>query len=160
MENNLKTENNDEALDIEYYNRFPLCLKNALLSGRVKFPSDIQKEYEDLVAYRGVKYSNNKTNIEKSDFFSNMERNALNPMVPADADAISSYSCSCFLDIDEMRIHAKFPRKNAAIAKGIIRKDFGPIDINTDTLHVNLYLFDGIDPSNEFEVIEKWEKNG
>ena len=59
-----------------------------------------------------------------------------------------------------MRTLAKFPRKNKAIAKGKIKKEFGPIDVNNKTSHIDLYLFEGIDPSDEFEVIEEWEKNG
>lgn len=59
-----------------------------------------------------------------------------------------------------MRVCAKFPRKNKAIAKGIIQKEYGPIDINNATSHVDWYLFDEIDPSEKFEVVEKWEKNG
>lgn len=147
-------------LNVDYYNRFPNVLKNALINEIVKFPDSLQDEYQELVVYRGVSYSKNKTVIDKSDFLSNIERNLRNPMVPADFDNISSYSCSCYLDIDAMRICAKFPRKNKAIAKGVIQKEFGPIDIDADTSHVDLYLFDGIDPSEKFEVIEKWEKNG
>lgn len=147
-------------LDMGYYNRFPTVLKNALMDGKVEFPSSIQQEYADLTVYRGVSYSNNKTKIDRSDFISNIERKIKNPLVVADDEKISSYSCSCYLKIDEMRIRAKFPRKNKAIARGIIKKEFGPIDINNDTSHIDLYLFDGVDPSDGFEVVEKWEKNG
>lgn len=73
---------------------------------------------------------------------------------------ISSYSCSCFLNLEEMHMNAKFPRKNKAIAKGVIRKEFGPIDINNDTSHVDLYLYEDVDPSDEFEVVEEWGENG
>lgn len=147
-------------LEMEYYNRFPTVLKNALITGTVKFPSSIQQEYTELTVYRGVSYSEKKTVIDKSDFFSNIERNIKNPMVPVDYENISDYSCSCYLKIDELRMRAKFPRKNKAIAKGFIKKEFGPIDINRDTSHVDLYLFDEADPSEGFEVVEKWEKNG
>ena len=147
-------------LNEEYYDKFPNVLKNALKNGIVKFPDSIQDEYSELVVYRAVKYSKNKTAIDKSGFSSNMERNFKNPMVPVDSNDISCYSCSCYLKIDAMRIYANFPRKNKAIAKGTIQKEFGPIDINDTTSHVDLYLFNGIDPSEKFEVIEKWEKNG
>lgn len=73
---------------------------------------------------------------------------------------VSSYSCSCYLNIDAMHIYAKFPRENKAIARGTIQKEIGPIDINENTSHVDLYLFAGIDPSGKFEVVEKWENNG
>lgn len=76
--------------------------------------------------------------MDKSDFCSNIERHLANSMVPADDHDIGSYSCSCFMDIDQLHLIAKFPRKNFAIAKGMIT----------------------VDPSGEFEVIEKWEQNG
>ena len=78
----------------------------------------------------------------------------------ADDSKISSYSCSCFLNVDELHMQTKFPSKNKAIAKGIIKKEFGPIDVNEGTSHVDLYLFDNVDPSSGFEVVEVWEKNG
>lgn len=146
--------------DVDYYSRFPAILQDALINKKIEFPDSLQCEYKDLVVYRGVSYSKDKAIIDKSDFLSNMERNQINPMVPVESDQISSYSCSCYLNMDDMRIYAKFPRKNKAIAKGTIQKEFGPIDINTDTSHVDLYLFDKIDPSEKFEVVEKWEKNG
>lgn len=151
---------NTMMMNLEYYNRFPITLKSALLSGRVKFPDSLQREYNDLCVYRGVKYTAEKTVIDRTDFLSNVERKKESPLVVADDSKISSYSCSCFLNIDEMRIQAKFPRKSKAIAKGVIKSEFGPIDINEDTSHVDLYLFDNVDPSSGFEVVEKWEKNG
>lgn len=87
-----------------------------LINGTVKFLSSLQRNYQELTVYRGVGYSKNKTKIDKSDFLSNVERNMKNPMVPADYDNISSYSCSCYLEIEKMRICAKFPRKNRAVA--------------------------------------------
>lgn len=148
------------SLDIEYYNRFPTILKDALINGRVCFPQSLQREYMETTVYRGVSYSANKQTINKNDFLSNIERNITNPLVPVDYDDISSYSCSCYLKIDAMRLYTKFPRKNRAIAKGIINKEFGPIDVNNSTSHIDLYLFEDVDPSAEFEVIEKWEKSG
>lgn len=147
-------------IDIEYYNRFPLLLRKALIERKVEFPDCLERDYSDLSVYRGVKYSKQKDYIEKEDFLSNIERKQNNPMVPADSDDIRDYSCSCYTDLNEMRMQAKFPRRNHAIAKGNIKKEFGPIFIDANTSHVNLYLFDNVDPSKEFEVIEKWEKNG
>lgn len=141
------------SIDLEYYNRFPIILREALIMGKVKFPDSLKCEYTDMTVYRGVHYSANKRTIDKSDFISNIERKMKNPMVVADDKNISSYSCSCFLKIDELRVYGKFPRKNQAIAKGTIKKEFGPIVINDDTSHVDLFLFDDIDPSGEFEVI-------
>ncbi len=148
------------ARDLEYYNRFPGLLKNALIKGKVIFPDTLICEYSDMEVYRAVSYTKEKTRIDKSDFASKMELKLNNPMVVAFEDEVTSYSCSCFLNMEQMRIHAKFPRRNKAIAKGIIKKEYGPIDKNNDTSHVDSYLFEDVDPSDGFEVIEKWEKNG
>lgn len=51
-------------------------------------------------------------------------------------------------------MYAKFPRKNKAIAKGLIKQEDGPIDIDDSTSHVNLYLFENVDLSDRFEVVE------
>lgn len=147
-------------LDVEYYNKFPITLKSALLEGKVEFPDALQREYEQITVFRGVVYNTQKTKIAKSDFLSNVERNKLNPMIPADDEKIESYSCSCYIKKDMLNMCAKFPRQNRAVARGIIKDEFGPIDIDEDTTHVNLYMYDNVDPSDEFEVIEVWEKNG
>lgn len=146
-------------MDIDYFNRFPNVLKKALISGKVSFPETLQKEYEDLNVYRGVKYNSDKTFIDKSDFLSYMELEK-NPMIPIDENDISSYSCSVFLNIDELHMITKFPRKNKAVARGTVKPEYGPVDINELTSHVDLYLYDNADPSDQFEVIEVWEKNG
>ena len=36
-------------LNVDYYNRFPNVLKNALINEIVKFPNSLQDEYQDLV---------------------------------------------------------------------------------------------------------------
>ena len=149
-----------KELTLSYYNRFPTVLKDALRSEKVRFPNSLQCEYEELCVFRGVRYTATKTAIDKTDFLSYMELKKINPMIPADDSRITSYSCSLFMNIDELHQLTKFPNKNKAIAKGLIRSKFGPIDINEKTSHIDLFLYDNIDPSSEFEVVEKWEKNG
>lgn len=149
-----------KELTLSYYNRFPTVLKNALISEKVRFPNSLQCEYEELCVFRGVKYTATKIAIDKSDFLSYMELKKTNPMIVADDSKITSYSCSLFMNMDELHLLTKFPTKNKAIAKGLIRDEFGPIDINEKTSHIDLFLYDNVDPSSEFEVVEKWEKNG
>lgn len=151
---------NTQQATLEYYNRFPTVLKDALISGKVRFPDSLQSEYKEMAVFRGVKYTENKTGIDRSDFLSHVERRNNNPMFLADDTKISSYGCSFFMNMDVMHQLTKFPSKNKAIAKGIIRSDFGPIDVNEETSHTDLFLFNNADPSSEFEVVEKWEKNG
>lgn len=145
---------------LEYYNKFPNILKKALLNNKVKFPETLQYNYDNLYVYRAVQYTNKKRTIERSDFSSYMELKEKNPMIVADENNIECYSCSFFKNIEEMHIRTKFPSKNKAVAKGIIKKEFGPININESTSHIDLYLFKNIDISKEFEVFELWEKNG
>ena len=135
-------------------------LKNALINKKVRFPDTLQKEYDDKYVFRGVKYNSKKKEINKTDFLSHIERKDTMMGRSVDETDISSYSCSCFLNLDELHTATKFPIKNKAVAKGLIKKDFGPININEQTSHIDLYLFDGVDPSYNFEVVEKWEKNG
>ena len=149
-----------KGLTLSYYNRFPTVLKDALISEKVRFPNSLQCEYEELCVFRGVRYTATKTAIDKSDFLSYVELKKINPMIAADDSKINNYSCSLFMNIDELHQLTKFPNKNKAIAKGRIRSKFGPIIINEETSHIDLFLYDNVDPSNEFEVVEKWEKNG
>lgn len=60
---------NTNQLTLEYYDRFPTILRNALTCGKVQFPDALQCEYEELSVFRGVKYTKDKTTIDKSDFF-------------------------------------------------------------------------------------------
>lgn len=90
-----------------------------------------------MAVFRGVKYTENKTGIDRSDFLSHVERRNNNPMFLADDTKISSYGCSFFMNMDVMHQLTKFPSKNKA-----------------------MFLFNNADPSSEFEVVEKWEKNG
>lgn len=151
---------NTNQLTLEYYNKFPTVLRDALKCGKVQFPNSLQCRYEELSVFRGVKYTKNKTEIEKSDFFSQIERKKINPMVMADDSNIADYSCSVYINLEELHQRTKFPNKSMAIAKGTIKNVFGPINMNKKTSHIDLFLFNNVNPSNEFEVIEIWGKNG
>lgn len=142
-------------IDLKYYKKFPPALQNALINKGLKFPDGLEREYEDITVYRGVKYTKNKKDIEKSDFLSNVERKLLNPSVVADENDIEYYSCSVYENIDFMKNNAKYPRKNMAISKGTIKSCFGPIVRNNNTTHIHLFLFKDIDLSSDFKVVEK-----
>lgn len=140
----------------EYYNRFPTMLRNALMSGRVRFSEHILYRYEDMLVYRGVKYGKNKVKIDKTDFYSHAERE----LPGYNLDDINTYGCSCFEDLEELHMITKFPTKNKAIAKGWIKDQYGPCERSLENTHVNLFIYDNVDISGEFEVCEKWEENG
>lgn len=46
-----------DTIDVKYYERFPSVLRNALLSGKVCFSATLKQRYENLIVYRGVKYT-------------------------------------------------------------------------------------------------------
>lgn len=142
-------------IDLEYYNRFPTILKNALVGEKVSFHDNMKQEYSELVVYRAVRYNTTKQHIDKTDFLSNIERKQTNPTVVADENDIEDYGCSCFQSLEKMTKLTVYPTKNKAIAKGKIKKQFGPINIAEESTHVNLFLYNKIDPSNEFEVNKK-----
>lgn len=135
---------------------FPATLKEALASGRVELPGNLLYEYEDISVYRGVKYTKNKTEIDETDFYSHVERS----LPGVDIDDINNYSCSIFEDLEELRMWTKFPNRRKAIAKGIIRQQYGPRDEADKKTHINLFLYDNTDIYKEFEVYEIWEENG
>jgi len=140
----------------DYYLRFPSVLRNALKEGKVGFPKDLETEYGSEEVYRGVKYTENKKKITQEDFKSQMEKG-----LPGFSETdIKSYSCSCFRDLEELHMAVHFPKKGRAVAKGIMRSEHGPRVREKGTTHIHWYLYDEIDPSDEFEVIEVWEKNG
>lgn len=107
------------------------------------------------IVYRGVRYNKNKREIVLADFESNIERKLKNPSVYADEDDIEYYGCSCYEKMEAIKKFANYPRKNYAIAKGIVKKSFGPICRNKSTTHINLFLFKDIDPSEYFKVVEE-----
>lgn len=60
-------------IDKTYYKRFPTVLRDALLDGRVAFPKSLRVQYEDKQVYRGVRYNQKKTYIDKTDFYSHVD---------------------------------------------------------------------------------------
>lgn len=140
----------------DYYERFPNVLKEALRQEKVSFPETLEKEYAPRVAFRGIRFiKDKKENIEKNDFLSQVERR----LPGVDYEDIMEYSCSCFESIDELLIAFSLPRKNKGIAKGKIKCENGPIIMEKQGTHIHWFLYDGIDPSEDFEVC-KYEKMG
>lgn len=136
----------------EYYQRFRAVLREALVEGRVEFPKNIQKNYSDIVAYRMVRYTEQKKEIVLSDFESQVER-GVPGLTPDDYSDIKKYSCSLFCDDNEAMLALHLPRRNKKLAKGEISDIYGPCIYEEDTSHVHLFLYDGVDPSGRFEVI-------
>lgn len=134
---------------MEYYGHFPSVLRNALEKGLVVFPDNLEKKFEPIEVYRGIRYKiGEKEKSMKEDFLSQMERN----LPGYDPTEIESYSCSCFEDKQELINAMHMPRKNKKIACGHICADYGPCVKEKESSHIHWYLFEGVDPSDDFEV--------
>ena len=140
---------NDDSL-MEYYERFPSVLKKALKENKVRFFPNLCKEYQPIEVYRSVRIVKNiKEVITKEDFYSQVERD----LPGVDKDDIGNYSCSCFETIEEIWDRLHYPKKNKKIAKGVIYDNEGPIAKDKGSTHIHWFLYDGVDPSDRFEVI-------
>lgn len=147
-------------MEDEYYLKFPSVLRKALQSKTVTLPEKLKYEYEPLRVFRGIRYKEGKKEIiDKSDFLSQAERNLPN----TDFTDIGSYSCSCFEDVEELILSYSLPRKNKAIAKGIMTCTLGARLDDPDRTHRHWFLYDEADPSDDFEVYnydyEKMDRN-
>lgn len=133
------------------FDRFPRVLREALESGKIEFPKNTQWKYEDRKAYRGVRITDKKTTIDKTDFKSQVESDEM------DSEDLSEYSCSCFENMQDLKIAFHLPRKNKGIAEGFVKKECGPIVLSDKDSHINWFLFENADPSKEFQIIERDE---
>lgn len=141
-------EGNKDTMD-DYYSRFPVVLRTALKEKQVVFPSVLLKSYSPELVYRGIRFVKDKKEcVEKEDFLSQAER----ALPGVDYGDIGSYSCSCFRTVEGLVKAYQLPRKNKAIARGMIRDENGPIIKEMESPHIHWFLFSGIDPSNDFEV--------
>ena len=136
----------------EYYRQFPRVLRDALMNGTVSFPEDLRKNYECREVFRMVKYTSEKRQIDQSDFWSQVE-NKVPGLTSENYSDIRYYSCSLFGDYKEAELALHLPRRNKRLARGTIIDSYGPCLFEVDTSHVHLFLYDGINPSDRFEVI-------
>ena len=135
----------------DFFDRFPFVMRHALKEEKICFPSDAEKEFDDIMVYRGIRLvEGKKEHIDKSDFLSQVERK----LPGIDENDIYEYSCSCFENIEELKLSYKIPRKNKAIAKGRLKSVKGCIIRDCKNTHINWFLYEGADPSEDFEV---WE---
>ncbi len=84
------------------------------------------------------------------DFYSQAERN----LPGIDFDDIGNYSCSFFEKIEDIWEVLHYPRKNKKIAKGVIYDKDGPIIKEIGWSHIHCFLYEGVELSDRFEVIE------
>lgn len=142
-----------EIMDKEYYLRFPSVLRNALLMEEVSFEEDTKITYAPFKVFRGItREPGESLDIQKTDFLSYAE---LKKKVRGKkAPGIGWYSCSCFIEKNELVEALKLPRYNKKIIEGIIKDEFGPQKTNYETKHVDLWLYENAAIEQGFKVIE------
>ncbi|MDV0446667.1 hypothetical protein MsAg5_05170 [Methanosarcinaceae archaeon Ag5] len=137
-----------------FYLKFPPQLKKALLEKKVKF-RNVNEKYEKFAAFRAIKRENEEKPIQRQDFYSYAELGCKGRHI--DENDISYYGCSLFTDIEELKKKMKtnqgVPNSPLKIIKGYVKDSNGPCTVNKKTAHVDWWLFDGCDPSPDFEVI-------
>ncbi len=141
----------------EILNKFPCVLKNALYSKKVTLPDNVEFKFDDFIGYRMISRKvNDDTPINKNDFLSQAELKEIGkPLARGiDINDISFYSCSLFKDSKQLQIILHLPRKNKKAIKGIIKMQNGAIRQNAETSHIDWWLYDDVNVSKDFEVIE------
>lgn len=139
-------------MDEEYYMRFPSVLREALMSGRVSFKQGTKFAYAPFLVYRGItREPGESLAITRNDFLSYAElgkkpRGLKNP-------GISLYSCSCFVEKDELLAALKLPRFNKKIIFGELRDTYGPQRTNLANKHVDWWIYEQAEFEHTFKVI-------
>lgn len=144
-----------------FKNCFPSVLKKALQEHLIDLPDSVQTNFEEIFVYRGVTISAEKPSLDRSDFMSQMERQAEKiglenlARIPRSSQW-KQYSCSCFKDKEELIQAFKLPRQDKRIAFGRIHEADGAVleSFDDNTTHVHWFLYDGVDPSEKFQLDE------
>ena len=140
---------------LEYALKFPAVLRKAIQNGTIKLPEKLKTEFDEIHAFRGItiKTDAHQYPLDRSDFCSQMEKLQTNPDLPVNPNEWENYSCSCFKDLEELKLCFHLPRKRKGIAEGAITKEQGAC-IEDDSAHVHWFLYEGADPSPLFTIIE------
>lgn len=141
---------------LEYIQKFPAVLRNALEKEVCRLPATIEFEYEPTKVFRGVVIDEEKKKIDKTDFRSQIERGTTE-----DVSALENYSCSVFRNVNELKNALHLPRKRnrKRIAEGDTISEYGARICSDSTSHIDWFLYEDADPSDKFIVLEE-EVNG
>lgn len=140
-----------------FYNKFHQVLRENLLNGNVCFPDNINVSYKDITAYRVIHRNPDEAyvSINKDDFMSQMQLNKIKQIrPPVDPKNIDSYSCSLFTNFDKLKIAMRLPRPSCHLIKGLIKEKNGVCDSEDKKSHINWWLYESADPSEDFELFE------
>lgn len=147
----------EEELTGEYLAKFPTILRKTLEENpkhRRRFLNRVQTEYEDLTVFRAIHRADS---IEDDDFLCNMEEAQIYDR-EYKRKSLELYGIS--VNEDPMQIVKSLSIPNVrhpalAVAKGKMKKDYGPADFVEGATHHNWYLFAEKIPllKNEFQMI-------
>ncbi|MDV0447517.1 hypothetical protein MsAg5_14170 [Methanosarcinaceae archaeon Ag5] len=145
-------------MDETYYLRFPSVLKKALLNRKVVFDAFLICHYEPFFAYRAIdRKKDDGTPINRKDFRSYAELHVDGVFKGRVRKNISFYGCSLFTNLNEMKekMNCKLPgiSDSQKIIAGYVKDSNGPCAVKNENSHVDWWLFEGCDPSSDFEVM-------
>lgn len=130
-------------MDESFYNKFPCCFKEALVSEKVAFSKEPVIDFTEFYAYRGIfrEKGKNFSDIGYRDFLSYAELGK--PYRPSLGLRDSYYSCSMYEDFDTCSTALKFPneKEDRKIAKGPVTKENGCIQRNEKNSHVDWWIY-------------------
>lgn len=133
------------------YMKFPVVLRNKLLSGEVVLPDATVFEYEDILVYRAVaRKQDDNSRVDINDFKSYFELNKT-PKTPrgVSKDFVSDphyYGVSSFLQRERVEQIMHFPNPNKKMVRGYVYSNGGPQETQNDG-HVCWWLYENVDVS-------------
>ena len=136
---------NEQHLTDEYLARFPGTLREALSKDKFKrkFVRYAEENYEPVVpVYRALHRENE---INKDDFLNNVEEYRLYKRSPHKRQSLEIYAVSVNEDKQQLIPAMHLPNKARqilGIAKGEMRKEYGPADFLDRRPHHNWYIFE------------------
>lgn len=147
----------DKMLSDEYLSRFPTKLRQMLSCNekQEKFVSKVQFEYADTDVYRGIHRADC---VNRDDFLGNLDEAELYQR-KVRKETLEMCAVSVNEDRQQLLTALHIPNKGRpmlGIARGVMKKQYGPADFVAGKTHHNWYLFeDRIDTvTKEFIVTD------
>lgn len=130
--------------------KFPVILRNKLVSKEMELYDNIEFCYEEICAYRCITRKNtDDLMVTRKDFMSNAEIGR--KKIRGEGDDLENipeyYGVSLFTDKKQLELRLKLPKKNKKIIKGNIFCKGGPILRGKNT-HICWWLYEDADVSN------------
>ena len=145
----------------ELSSKFPSVLRDALEKGIVSFPKDVLEHYDSFKAFRAIRRPKDVPvfPLKIEDFYSQMEKYKNNLGVRnVDETNIGAYSCSFFLSKEALKEALDVLPKKIHIIYGSIEQINGLIHKNSETLHIDFWIYYGLQIDKlDFMEVDKYE---